>query len=127
EPGAVLGATIAIAWNGSTNGAQAVGAALPFLTRAAQIHVLTVTTERTRSSEGDRLVDYLKWHGVLARSTVLGMEQPVGALLLAAAEERGADLLVMGGYIQSRLQDILLGGVTAYVFAHAKLPILVAR
>ncbi|MBV9521484.1 MAG: hypothetical protein JO010_01740, partial [Alphaproteobacteria bacterium] len=77
EPGAVLGATIAIAWNGSTNGAQAVGAALPFLTRAAEIHVLTVTTERTRSSEGDRLVDYLKWHGVLARSMVLRMEQPV--------------------------------------------------
>jgi nucleotide-binding universal stress UspA family protein len=33
----------------------------------------------------------------------------------------------MGGYVQSRLQEFLLGGVTGYVFAHAELPILVAR
>jgi nucleotide-binding universal stress UspA family protein len=29
--------------------------------------------------------------------------------------------------VQNRLQEFLLGGVTGYAFAHAELPILVAR
>jgi nucleotide-binding universal stress UspA family protein len=33
----------------------------------------------------------------------------------------------MGGYVQSRLQELLLGGVTGYVFTHATLPILIAH
>jgi nucleotide-binding universal stress UspA family protein len=33
----------------------------------------------------------------------------------------------MGGYVQSRLQEFLLGGVTGYVFNHAALPILIAH
>jgi nucleotide-binding universal stress UspA family protein len=130
EPPESVGKHIAIAWNGSTGAAQAVAAALPLLARADTVHVLTVKTEKTRSSEGERLVDYLQWHGVTADATVLLERETVGDLLLAKAEELGADLLVMGGYVQNRLQELqelLLGGVTSYVFAHAKLPILVAR
>jgi nucleotide-binding universal stress UspA family protein len=127
QPPETVGRRIAIAWNGSTGGAQAVAAALPLLAKAEAVHVLTVKTEKTRSSEGERLVDYLQWHGVTAQSSVLPEQESVGDLLLANAEGFGADLLVMGGYVQNRLQELLLGGVTAYVFAHAKLPILVAR
>jgi nucleotide-binding universal stress UspA family protein len=123
-----IGGRIAIAWNGSTGGAQAVAAALPFLTAADSVTVLTVKTARTRSSEGERLVDYLAWHGIRAAAEVLKAESDVvGAQLLRRAGEGGADLLVMGGYVQSRLQEFLLGGVTGYVFNHTELPILVAR
>jgi nucleotide-binding universal stress UspA family protein len=126
-PPGTVGKRIAIAWNGSTGGAQAVAAALPLLAKADAVHVLTVKTEKTRSSEGERLVDYLLWHDIAASATVLPERNSVGDLLLASAETLGADLLVMGGYVQNRLQELLLGGVTAYVFSHAKLPILVAR
>jgi nucleotide-binding universal stress UspA family protein len=123
-----IGGRVAIAWNGSTGGAQAVAAALPFLTASDSVTVLTVKTAKTRSSEGERLVDYLAWHGITADSDVLETTgEPVGALLLRRAGEIDADLLVMGGYVQSRLHDFLLGGVTGYVFAHAELSILVAR
>ena len=127
QPPETVGKRIAIAWNGSTGGAQAVAAALPLLATAESVQVLTVKTEKTRSSEGERLVDYLQWHGVAAQGSVLPERESVGDLLLANAEDMGADLLIMGGYVQNRLQELLLGGVTAYVFAHAKLPILVAR
>jgi len=126
-PPRALGSRVAIAWNGTTNATQAVGAALPILAHAGVVDVLTVRTEKTRSSEGERLVDYLKWHGVAADVHVLQESEQVGDLLLRKAAGLGSDLLVMGGYIQSRLQDFLLGGVTAYVFAHAALPIFVAR
>lgn len=123
-----IGGRVAIAWNGSTGASQAVAAALPFLVAADSVVVLTAKTARTRSSEGERLVDYLAWHGIKASAAVLKVEsEPVAALLLRRAAESGADLLVMGGYVQSRLQEFLLGGVTGYVFAHAELPILVAR
>ena len=126
-PPGTVGKQIAVAWNGSTGGAQAVAAALPLLAKADAVHVLTVKTEKTRSSEGERLVDYLQWHGITARATVLPEQDSVGDLLLANAGDLGADLLVMGGDVQNRLQELLLGGVTTYVFAHAKLPIFVAR
>ncbi|HZS81372.1 MAG TPA: universal stress protein [Stellaceae bacterium] len=122
-----IGSRVAIAWNGSASAAQAVSAAMPLLAKAAAVHVLTVPTERTRSSEGERLVDYLKWHGIAAEARVLENREPVGSMLLAMAGALDADLLVMGGYIHSRLQDLLLGGVTAHVFAHATLPIFIAR
>jgi nucleotide-binding universal stress UspA family protein len=127
EPPPLIGARVAIAWNGTSNAAQAVGAALPFLARAEEVHVLTVKTEKMRSSEGERLVESLRWHGIRAQSQVLQLRPPVGDLLLATAEALHADLLVMGGYIQSRLHDMLLGGVTGYVFSHAKLPVFLAR
>jgi nucleotide-binding universal stress UspA family protein len=87
-----------------------------------------VNTAKTRSSEGERLVDYLAWHGIKARTDVLKTQgEPVGALLLRRVGEIGVDLFVMGGYVQSRLQEFLLGGVTGFVFGHAELPILVAH
>jgi nucleotide-binding universal stress UspA family protein len=127
RPQASIGKRIAVAWNGSTAAAQAVAAALPFLSAADTVHVLTVKTDKTRSSEGERLVDYLLWHGVTADSRVLERVDGVGEQLLSSAAGLGVDLLVLGGYVQSRLQELLLGGVTASVFGQAKLPILVAR
>ena len=123
-----IGGRIAIAWNGSSGGAQAVAAALPFLASADAVSVLTVKTPRTRSSEGERLVDYLAWHGITASASVLKASgDAVGADLLRSAAAFHADLFVMGGYVQSRLQELLLGGVTGYVFNHAALPILIAH
>lgn len=123
-----IGGRAVIAWNGSTGASQAVAASLPFLAAADSVTVLTAKTAKTRSSEGERLVDYLAWHGIKASADVLKAEsEPVGAALLRRAGESDADLLVMGGYVQSRLQEFLLGGVTGYVFAHAELPILVAH
>ncbi len=123
-----IGGRVAIAWNGSTGASEAVAASLPFLVSADAVNVLTVKTARTRSSEGERLVDYLAWHGVKAEASVLHANgDPVGTELLRAAGTIGADLLVMGGYVQSRLHELLLGGVTGYVFSHATLPILIAH
>src|SRR5260370_15017687 len=123
-----IGSRVAIAWNGSTGASVAVAASLPFLVAADAVNVLTVKTARTRSSEGERLVDYLAWHGVKAEASVLHTNgDTVGAQLLRVAGTIGADLFVMGGYVQSRLQELLLGGVTGDVFSRATLPILIAH
>ncbi len=51
----------------------------------------------------------------------------VGEVLLAEAEDAGSDLVVMGAYSQGRLRELLLGGVTRYVLAHAEVPVLMAH
>ena len=53
--------------------------------------------------------------------------EPVGAALLCAAGEAGADLLVMGGYGRARLGRMVPGGVTGHVLIHARLPVLMAH
>jgi nucleotide-binding universal stress UspA family protein len=50
-----------------------------------------------------------------------------GAGLLAAANEFGCDLLVMGAYSHSRLRQSILGGVTRHVLEHASIPLLMHR
>ena len=51
----------------------------------------------------------------------------VGEVLLAEAEEVGSDLVVMGAYSQGRLRELLMGGVTRHVLAHAEVPVLMAH
>ncbi|PAX08856.1 universal stress protein [Sphingomonas lenta] len=119
--------TVAIAWNGSVEAARAVTTALPFLTRAERVHVLTFATSRTEGSKADQLVSYLSRHGIAAEKHVREPEGSVGEELLEQASELSADLLVMGGYTHSRLRQTLFGGVTHHVLDNAALPLFMAR
>jgi nucleotide-binding universal stress UspA family protein len=47
--------------------------------------------------------------------------------LLVLAEDRKADLLVMGCYGHSRYREILLGGVSRTALRRAPLPVLLAH
>ena len=123
-----VGASVAIAWNGRPQCARAVSGALPLLKMAEAVHVLTAATARTDPAVAGELVDYLAWHGIDAQASRIDPgEAPVGAALLRAAAELGADLLVMGGYGHSRLRELILGGVTRFVMANAGLPVLMAH
>ena len=128
RPPTKIGGTVAIAWNGSAECTRAVAAAMPFLLRAATVHILTAHTSSTAPEEGGRLADYLAWHGIQAGiHMVKPHDEPVGSALVARASELGADFLVMGGYGHSRVREMILGGVTRYIFDHPNLPVLIAH
>ena len=96
---------IAIAWKPTPQAARAVAAAMPLLTRAKEVAVITAEEPPAAHHEADRLVRNLAWHGIRATSVSLKPEPAgAGATLLAAARDR-ADLLVMGGYGHSRLRE----------------------
>ncbi len=123
-----IGRAVAIAWNGSVEVARAVAGALPLLHRATDVHILTAATRKTDPSVAGPLADYLAWHGILATPRRLDPGgDPVGGVLLAAASDLGADLMVMGGYSHSRLRELILGGVTRFVLAQAGIPILMSH
>jgi nucleotide-binding universal stress UspA family protein len=123
-----IGERICIAWNGTAESASGVAAALPWLKLAKAVRVLTALGYQRRGPSAQELAPYLSLHGVAAElATFQPVNGVVGAGLLAAAAEFGADLLATGAYSHSRFRQRILGGVTRHVLGHARLPVLMSR
>ena len=118
--------TIVIAWKAAPEAARAVTAAMPLLSKAKQIQIVTVAEEQGLSDEeGARLMTSLAWHGFNNVSTRHLRPERLGAAdtLLATAVEEGA-LVVMGAYGHSRLREWMFGGFTEHVLRGAAVPVL---
>jgi nucleotide-binding universal stress UspA family protein len=116
---------VVIAWKATPEAARAVTAAMPMLTAARQVQVITITEEEGLSGEeGARLVKTMRWHGLNAAARHLKPDN-LGAVdtLLAAATEASA-LVVMGGYGHSRMREWIFGGFTQHVLRGAEVPVL---
>jgi len=123
-----IGRRCCVAWNGTAESAAAVQAILPWLQRAEAVQVLAAEGYQRRGPSAESLLPYLALHGVTARvARFRPVERSVGAGLLMAAREFGADLLGMGAYSHSRLRQLILGGVTRHVLERAALPVLMCR
>lgn len=106
---------IAIAWDQSAPAARAVADAMPLLQAAATVHVFTVTDAATAAERdsGIALVDHLALHGVAASfEAVKRGGIPVGKIFAAQVEAHEIDLLVMGAYHHSRLNEWVWGGAS---------------
>jgi nucleotide-binding universal stress UspA family protein len=117
--------TMIIAWKAAPEAARAVTAAMPFLSKARQILIVTVAEEEGLSDEeGARLMTALGWHGLNASTRHLRPDR-LGAAdtLIAAAAEQSA-LVVMGAYGHSRLREWVFGGFTEHVLRSAEAPVL---
>ncbi len=125
---APIGATVAIAWNGSAESARAVSAAMPFLARAAKVVILSAPEGRSLAPAGTDLAGYLAWRGLdAACHTVAADGAAVGAALLHEAGGLDVDLFVMGAYTHSRWRETVLGGVTRHILSHAAIPVLMCH
>lgn len=124
EPPKVLGETIAIAWNDSPECAKALAAAMPLLVQARKVHVLSIGP--TGAAD---LARHLSWYNIRASVDPVDAVKGVGAgeLVLAAARDHQADLLVMGGYGHAPWREFLFGGATREVVGTSLLPLLLAH
>ncbi|MCW8834997.1 MAG: universal stress protein, partial [Rhodospirillales bacterium] len=66
--GAMNRARIAVAWNGSAEGARAVTEALPFMKTAKSVYILTAESDETEGDAAPPLAAYLGWHGIKAET-----------------------------------------------------------
>jgi nucleotide-binding universal stress UspA family protein len=123
-----IGNRICIAWNGTAESAAAVAAALPWLHRAQAIRILYADEYQRRGPTAGGIQAYLRWHEIQAETALFKPQtREVGAGLLGAARDFGADLLVMGAYSHSRLRQLILGGVTRHVLENADIPVQMCR
>jgi nucleotide-binding universal stress UspA family protein len=117
-----FGQSVAIAWRDDPHATRAVLSALRCATRAASVHLLAGVRPR---SPKPRVPEILAEHGVEAGLRIIAIGgEPFGSALLAQAHALGADMLVMGAFAHGQLRELILGGVTRYMIAHADLPVL---
>ena len=123
-----LGENVLIGWNRSPLSARAMQSAMSFLERAREVTIVTVTTGAKPGPSPHDMARHLAWHSIDAGVKEIAPDyRSVGEVLLAEAEDAGSDLVVMGAYSQGRLRELLMGGVTRHVLAHAEVPVLMAH
>lgn len=122
--------SIAVAFNGSGEGARAVSAAMPLLRWANHVHILTAgaPTEEDDGIGAKDLETYLDWHGVKCKRHLAEIkEDTAGDTLLMLADRVGAKLIVMGAYTHSHLREMVMGGVTRHLLEKTKVPLFMVH
>ncbi|SIO62745.1 Nucleotide-binding universal stress protein, UspA family [Bradyrhizobium erythrophlei] len=106
---------IVIAWDHTAPAARAVGDALPLLTNATQVRIVTATDRVTDAQRGSgaALRRHLAEHSIEARLDTIRIEgSSVGKVFEAYIDQNAIDLLVMGGYRHSPVNEWFWGGMT---------------
>jgi nucleotide-binding universal stress UspA family protein len=124
-PPPTLTGTIMVCWKETAESARAVGAAMPLLTHAKRTVIVSVAENQDLTEPLSDIVRQLAWNGVHAETRIItpnGTAMP--AVLASAAQECGADLMVLGAYGHSRMHEILFGSCTQSVIQNADRPVL---
>lgn len=126
-PVATIGGTILIAWNRATETARTVALAKPLLRRAERVYVFDVPM-RTAGPSAAVLAQALARDGISIEEIVPDdLSGAAGPLILREAGRLGVDLLIKGGYTQSRLRQLIFGGATSHILSAAQLPVFMAH
>lgn len=124
-------APVMVAWNGSSEAALALRAALPMLAKAKAVYLVSVSEERDRERfdlPPVRGAEYLSRHGIDSELVDIPRgDESIADALFAAAKARHCGMMVMGAYGHSRLAEMLLGGVTRRAITNPEIPILLAH
>ena len=127
-----IGRRVLIGWNASREATRAVNDAMPLLTAAEVVTVLTIDAREGPDAHGELpgadISLHLARHGVkttIERTVSAGIA--AGEVLLSRAADLGADLLVIGAYGHSRVRELLLGGVTRSILQSMTLPVLMSH
>jgi nucleotide-binding universal stress UspA family protein len=106
--------TAMVCWKETRDAARAVSAAMPLLTNARRVIVVSVGEDGEAPSEGVHdVVRGLAWNGIAAESCILTRDaRSTADTLFAAARAHAADLMVMGAYGHLHLREVLFGGCT---------------
>lgn len=110
---------VVFGWNESLEASRALAMAMPWLPQMSNV---TIIVSKKREPNAKALLDYLAWHGVEAKISLLDNKgHTVSDAILNVCSEVGAELLVVGGFSHSRARELLFGGVTRHLLAQAEI------
>ena len=127
---AVVFDKVVIAWDHTAPAARAVADALPLLQAAANVRIITATDKKTPAEQesGIALVSHLAEHGIKASFETVKIEgSSVGKVFEAYVKANAIDLLIMGAYRHSRLNEIVWGGATKTVIGRPPCWVMMSR
>jgi nucleotide-binding universal stress UspA family protein len=127
--GPLVAKRIGIAWDGSRLAARALRDAAPFLARAEAVTIISINEAQVPAEASATAVSaYLARYGVTARLERMDADRAdVQPTILSIAADDALDLIVMGGYGHSRLQERILGGVTRGMLQSMTVPTLMSH
>ena len=121
----MVGKKVLFAWNGSTESARAISLAMPVMSRAESIDVLSVDGAMVPGPSSAEIADSLRSHGLNVTSQhVKPGTRSAGQTIVDTAIAGGCDLIVKGAYTQSRLRQMIFGGMTRHLIMQSPLPVL---
>jgi nucleotide-binding universal stress UspA family protein len=121
---------VMIAWDHTAPAARAVADAMPMLRPAAKVRIVTATDDKTTAElvSGAALVSHLAEHGIKATFETVKIDgSSVGKVFEAYVKANAINLLVMGAYRHSRLNEIVWGGVTKTVIGRPPCWVMMSR
>jgi nucleotide-binding universal stress UspA family protein len=124
------GKRVVVAWNASREATRALTDSIPLLREAESVHVIAFEPSGGAHGEvpGADIGLYLARHGI--KVTVSQQSAPdvdIGNQLLSRAADLNADLIVMGAWGHSRLQELVMGGVTQTIMRSMTVPVLMSH
>lgn len=115
-----------IAWNGSTETARTIDAAMPLLYAAGRVHIMTVDTgDQRQGPTEEALADHLRSHRFEVSVEVIKADQrQITDRLLAGARAIGSDCLITGAFGHTRKFEFMMGSVTQELIDSSDIPLL---
>ncbi|MCP1835201.1 nucleotide-binding universal stress UspA family protein [Bradyrhizobium sp. USDA 4532] len=119
---------VGICWDGSRRAARALHDAMPFLCKADALTIIATTAPDKVPADSSTacLGEYLAKSGLPAKVVSLPTSQAAQRALVSLTTDESLDLLVMGGYGRSRLQDRLLG-TAGHMLRGINIPVLMSH
>jgi nucleotide-binding universal stress UspA family protein len=117
-----------VAWDGGARASRALRDAVPLLSKAAQVEIVTIGGDPNPAKriEGAEIAPRVARHCRDVRLTSLPSGGDVGEALRAHAAMTRADLIVMGAFAHNRLRQMVLGGVTRRMLEAPPVPTLMS-
>jgi nucleotide-binding universal stress UspA family protein len=127
-----VGHRVLVAWDGSREAARALNDALPLISAAEAVTLMSVHSrikDLNRAPQSmERIVRHLARHGISARiEERLQYGASVSDVLLSSTVDLAVDMIVAGAYHHSPLREALTGGVSRELFHHMTVPVLMSH
>ncbi|OMI06498.1 universal stress protein UspA [Bradyrhizobium brasilense] len=119
---------VGICWDGSRRAARALHDATPLLCKADDLTIIATAAPDKIPAESStaHVGEYLAKSGLPAKVMSLPTSQAAQRALLSLAADESLDLLVMGSYGRSRLQERLLG-TAGHMLRGINIPVLMSH
>lgn len=125
-----LGKRVLVAWSATRESTRAVTDAIPMLRLAETVNVVAFNPRSPDHGQipGADIGLFLARHGVPVEVSHYRAEDiDAGNQLLSRAADLGSDLIVMGAYGHSRLQEMVMGGVTRTILESMTVPVMMSH